>query len=401
MIKVVNQKPLLKSISSEDILSYFSSFGNSIDISENKIFEHIGKKPWTLNEFKKQNWGHSFHSIAPYIGRIKPSFAHWLIKLTTNPGDVVLDPFCGIGTVPLEADLLKRKAIGFDLNDYAITITKAKFDRRSLENNLKWLDEVKLEPQKIKLSTVSKYIKQFYHPKTLKEILSLKEKIIESKRHFLLGCLIGIVHGHRPQYLSAWTGYIIPFSPNTAAEYREVIPKLKAKITRMHSDSISKSVGSVIKKQDVKKISLPKNSVDIIITSPPYFDTIDYVTSNRLRLAILGISDDKSVDLKNKLIQKQKTYLDQMKIVGEKLHHILKNNSYCIFVLGDVHKPNGSRNTALEVSEIYSTLGYKTLKIIDDEIPRSTRTAHKWKGKKEMVNTKQKLDRILIMKVEK
>ena len=100
-------------------------------------------------------------------------------------------------------------------------------------------------------------------------------------------------------------------------------------------------------------------------------------------------------------IQKQKTYLDEMKIVGEKLHYILKNNSKCIFVLGDVHKPSGSRNTALEISEIYSTLGYKTLKIIDDEIPLSTRTANKWKGKKDMLNTKQKLDRILIMKVEK
>ena len=401
MIIVVGNKIIFNSNFSDDILSYFSSLGDSIEISDKKIVEHIGKKPWTLNEFKKQNWGHNFHSIAPYIGRIKPSFAHWLIKLTTNSEDTVLDPFCGVGTVPLQADFLKRKAIGFDLNDYAITITKAKFDRRSLENNLNWLDEIKLEPQKIKLSNVSEYIKQFYHPKTLKEILSLKEKIIQSKRHFLLGCLIGIVHGHRPQYLSAWTGYIIPFSPNTLPEYKEVIPRLRAKITRMHSDNISKSIGSIIKKQDAKKISLPKNSVDIVITSPPYFDTIDYVTSNRLRLAMLGISDDKSVNLKSKLIQKQKTYLDEMKIVGEKLHYVLKNNSYCIFVLGDVHKPNGSRNTALEVSEIYSTLGYKTLKIIDDEIPISTRTATKWKGKKDMVNTKQKLDRILIMKVEK
>ena len=286
----------LKSNSADDVLSYFSSFENSIDISENKIIGHIEKKPWTLNEFKKQNWGHSFNSIAPYIGRIKPSFAHWLIKLTTKPGDIVLDPFCGIGTVPLQADLLKRKSIGFDLNDYAIAISRAKFDRRSLQNNLKWLDEVKITPQKIELSNVSEYIKKFYHPKTLKEILSLKEKIIECRRHFLLGCLIGIVHGHRPQYLSAWTGYIIPFSPTTIAEYREVIPKLKAKITRMHSDSISKSVNSIIKKQDAKKISLPKNSVDIIITSPPYFDTIDYVTSNRLRLAMLGISDNKSIN---------------------------------------------------------------------------------------------------------
>lgn len=398
---MTSQKTLFESNSTEDTLTYFSSFEKSVNISDRKIIEHISKKPWTLGEYKKANWGNNFHSIAPYIGRIKPSFAHWLIKISTNPGDVVLDPFCGIGTVPLEADLLQRKAIGFDLNDYAITITKAKFDRRTLENNLKWLSNVKLEPEKIKLSSISKYIKQFYHPKTLKEILSLKEKIIEDKRHFLLGCLIGIVHGHRPQYLSAWTGYIIPFAPQSAPEYREVIPKLTAKITRSHLNQIPQSNQAIIKKQDSRKIRLAENSVDAVITSPPYFDTIDYVTSNRLRLAMLGIADENAVNLKEKLIQRQKTYLDEMKIIGKELHRVLKNDSLCIFVLGDVHKPTHSRNTAVEVSEIYSDLGYKTLKIIDDEIPLSTRTAHKWKGGKGLAKTKQKLDRILIMKIEK
>ena len=395
------QKTLLKSNSTEDLMNYFSSFEKLKNCSDREIIEHLEKKPWTLGEYKKQNWGNSFHSIAPYIGRIKPSFAHWLIKITTNPDDVVLDPFCGIGTVPLQADLLKRKSIGFDLNDYAITITKAKFDRRSLKNNLDWLSKVKLEPQKIDLIKIPKYIKEFYHPKTLKEIISLKEKIVEDKRYFLLGCLLGIVHGHRPQYLSAWTGYIIPFSPKTKPEYREVIPKLTAKITRMHSDILPQTYKPMIKKQDARKISLPKNSVDVVITSPPYFDTIDYVTSNRLRLAMLGIADEKATNLKKNLIQQQKTYLEQMEVVGEKLHSVLKNNALCIFVLGDVHKPNHSRNTALEVSELYSKLGYSTLGIVDDEIPISSRTAHKWKGEKEMLKTKQKLDRILIMKVEK
>lgn len=398
---MVSQKTLFESDSPDDVLSYFSSFKKNNNSSIDSIIEHIEKKPWTLGEYKKQNWGHNFHSIAPYIGRIKPSFAHWLIKTTTNPNDVVLDPFCGIGTIPLESDLLKRKSIGFDLNDYAIAVTKAKFDRRTLVNNLKWLSNVKLEPQKINLSLIPDYIKQFYHPKTLKEIISLKEKIIEDKRDFLLGCLLGIVHGHRPQYLSAWTGYIIPFSPTTPPEYREVIQRLKAKITRMHSEGIIQDNGSLIKKQDIRKIHLSENSVDIVITSPPYFDTIDYVTSNRLRLAMLGILDENASHLKKELIQQQKTYLDEMKVVGKKLHCVLKNNSLCIFILGDIHRPKYSRNTALEVSEIYADLGYKTLKIIDDEIPLARRTANKWKGSDELLKTKQKLDRILIMKIKK
>ena len=50
---MVGNKIIFNSNFSDDILSYFSSLGDSIEISDKKIVEHIGKKPWTLNEFKK------------------------------------------------------------------------------------------------------------------------------------------------------------------------------------------------------------------------------------------------------------------------------------------------------------------------------------------------------------
>jgi len=392
-----NLKSTLKTNQDFNIFDKFQASKKSVKT----IISFVNSKPWTIEPYKKENWGNKLHSTAPYIGRIKPAFAHWLIKLTTNPNDVVLDPFCGIGTVPLESDLLGRRAIGYDLNDYAITISKAKFDRRPLEDNINWLNNVKLNPQKVDLESVSPYVKQFYHPKTLAEILSLKQKIIECKRDFLLGCLIGIIHGHRPQYLSAWTGYIIPFVSSSKPEYREVLPRMIAKVTRMYSTGFPLETHGIIKKQDVREIKLPEDSVDSIISSPPYFDTIDYVSSNRLRLAFLGISDDSALKLKKKLIQQNKTYLEEMNFVGKKLHKILKNNSLCVFVLGDVHKPKYSRNTALEISEQYADLGFKTLAMIDDEIPLARRTANKWKGEKNLSKTKRKLDRILIMKVKK
>ena len=38
-----------------------------------------------------------------------------MVKCSTRPGDVVLDPYCGSGTTVLVADKLNREAIGFDL----------------------------------------------------------------------------------------------------------------------------------------------------------------------------------------------------------------------------------------------------------------------------------------------
>lgn len=384
-----------------ELLDYIESQPNQKTQSITQIIKHLKEKPWTLGIYKKENWGNRLHSVAPYIGRIKPSFAHWIIRISTQPGSIVLDPFCGIGTVPLEADLLGRKAIGFDLNDYAIAITKAKFDRRPLEDNLNWLSKIDLKKKKFDTRSISDYVKQFYHPKTLQEFLNLREKIKKEKRDFLLGCLIGICHGHRPQYLSAWTGYIIPFSPKTKAEYKPVIPRMLAKVKRMYETGFPLESNTFVAKHDARTMNLPDNSVDIIISSPPYFDTIDYVTSNRLRLAMLGIPEDDNPKLKESLIQKERDYLEQMKVVGNRLVNVLKDGSLCIFVLGDLHKNKRTRNTAAEVAQLYQDFGFENLAIIEDEIPLARRTANKWKGKKELAETKRKLDRVLVMRLHK
>ena len=84
-----------------------------------KIIKELKKNPWKKGKFKKQSWGIWLHSVSSYVGRIKPAFAHWLIDICSNENDVILDPFCGIGTVVLEADIMDRKAIGIDLNPYA------------------------------------------------------------------------------------------------------------------------------------------------------------------------------------------------------------------------------------------------------------------------------------------
>ena len=66
--------------------------------------------------------------------------------------------------------------------------------------------------------------------------------------------------------------------------------------------------------------------------------------------------------------------------------------------MGDVHYGKKSKNTALDVSEIYEKNGlFKTIDIIDDEIPASKTTIVKYGGEKAISQKKVKLDRILIL----
>lgn len=52
-----------------------------------------------------------------------------IIKIASDEGDVVLDPFCGSGTTLVSANLLKRKYIGIDINPEAVELTKLRLDK--------------------------------------------------------------------------------------------------------------------------------------------------------------------------------------------------------------------------------------------------------------------------------
>ena len=66
------------------------------------------------------------HRICSYLAMFPPNIAGYFINRFTEKGATVFDPFCGRGTTPLEAVLQGREAIGSDLNNLAIHLTKGK-----------------------------------------------------------------------------------------------------------------------------------------------------------------------------------------------------------------------------------------------------------------------------------
>jgi len=367
----------------------YSKIESIPNLSPMEILENIKKAQWKKNPYKFQNWANWLHRMSPYVGKIKPGMAHWLIKIASKEGDIILDPFCGIGTVPLEADLLNRVGIGVDLNPYAYIISKAKFDRHPLTEHFKWLDSVNIDTSKVSLDNQSQFMKKFYHPKTLKEILFIRDLMIKENKDFLLGCLLGIIHGHRPGHLSAVTSLVIPFDPKSKPEYKKVIPRIKEKVKRMYRDGFSLKTNSKAIHADARDMPLKEDSIDLVISSPPYFDTLDYVTDNRLRLEFLGYDSEKKEKLKSKLIQDDGSYLEEMRKVGMELRRVIKCGGYCIFVLGDLHKGKKVVNTAEEIKKIYEELGFVTHGTVEDAMPTNKCIPSIYK--------RTKMDRILVM----
>ncbi len=85
------------------------------------------KSVWDFGREGKANY--SVHRIGEYPSKIRPIvFAH-LVERFSNKGDTILDPFCGSGTVAVEAKLQGRNSINYDINPNAIQLTKTKLEK--------------------------------------------------------------------------------------------------------------------------------------------------------------------------------------------------------------------------------------------------------------------------------
>ena len=144
----------------------------------------------------------TLHQLAPYIGRMKTSMAGALVKEYSRKGDLIVDPFCGCGVLALEAAVLGRRVVCGDWNSYAVLLTRAKLfppvSLKAAERRLKHTWELALTKVKDQdLRSAPKWVRSFFHPETLRPALAFRDACIEREEHFLLACLLGILHHQR------------------------------------------------------------------------------------------------------------------------------------------------------------------------------------------------------------
>jgi SAM-dependent methyltransferase len=368
-----------------------------------------------INELDARYWHGSFNSresklqqLSPYVGKMKSGMAKVLIRLYSKPGDTVLDPFSGSGVVPLEAVLAGRRAWANDLSPYAYVLTLGKLDapgreKVALERARKLIDAVERDAPYIDLDVIPEWVREFFHPDTLREVVAAFRILQQQEDYFLTACLLGILHHVRPGFLSYPASHLVPYlrrnkyPPDEFPEmyaYRDLRSRLLAKVKRAYSrhrlpvDWEQRQY----KVWQVNTMDLPVDdeTVDAVISSPPYFGALDYARDNRLRLWFLGCTDWKELDAS--LTASKAVYLPQMSCCLKEIHRVLKPGSHCALVLGDVERDGETQRTA----EILADLAVEVTEnrfvvdtIYDDRIPDERRSRRRTRT--------TKFERILVM----
>jgi len=339
----------------EDVFK-FDELGTHTRI-ETKVIE--GQKiPFYINEFwtSKQRAASSLHEVS-YRACFKPQLPRFFIERLTDESDTVYDPFMGRGTTPLEAALLGRRALANDINPLSKILCGPRFSPPQLTEISQRLDELDLS------GTYPQHPDQlaFFHPDTLNQLEALREYFFERKEAKLLDSVDQWIRmvatnrltGHSPGFFSVYT-----LPPNQAVsahrqrkinEKREQRPEAKdvraiilkksksllSKLTvdeRRRLESVAGSeLLSVASAENTPLI--PDRSVDLVVTSPPFLDVVDYRLDNWLRCWLNGI-DSKSLPLSQ--LKKEEDWIEKMTLVFAELKRVIKPSGVIAFEVGEV-----------------------------------------------------------------
>jgi len=402
---------------------YFAEKEEGVEKGLNELLEHLrnnyyraphfglGKRhigdfiDWASTDLRKP----FLHYLHKYKGKGDPRISRALINLLrVNKSDTILDPFVGSGAFIADAPTMGLNAIGIEILEIGKLISEVKcnlnYDIKNLKKEIVNLfsnigysgrdlfssninNEIKEIKAKLKELTEENrfYVNILPH---LQKIIHLKNKIEQIQneriRKFLLLLLSQKIVEFSEKKRS--NNFIVSFKNYVEDRYLALYATLKL-AERLNVD-INNGEVEIIKADSTQLSFIDDDSIDGILTSPPYFDALDYIGNNKISIMILGFDEDlkfgstkeyyskfEKYDLKLpdsaknliSLLKKSKRslkaqivedYLKMMKLSFGECYRVLKPGKFYAMVVSKYHSwiINGEEQR-IETSKILADLG--------------------------------------------
>lgn len=364
------------------------------------IIKDLRKIDWS---FTKESTGFLTHDLHPYPAKYIPQIPGHIICRLSLRGDLVLDPFAGCGTTALEAVRLGRRAVCVDANPIGILIGKVKTSnldkiastdlhaiRSAIASRLR---ELPTNPADI-VNEFGRFIPEIpnidkWFPLSSRgELALIKSRIetMDSETGKNIAKLALSRIAIKVSYQDSETRY------SSKPKDIKVGETLKSFLLAL--DDIIKNVSltqSLLRygvcnfiTADIRKLDsriIGHQSVDLIVTSPPYGNANDYHLYHRFRLFWLG-HDPKSfgkIEIGSHLRhQKEVTgfeeYLSEMGESLELMFRVLKTGRYAVFVVGDPIYESTVYDGAGGLSDAAKNIGFEKVCVIERAIHQTKRS---------------------------
>lgn len=256
--------------------------------------------------------GYATHGLFPYRGKFHAQMIKALINVMgVEPGETVLDPMMGSGTVLVEAASMGIHSVGFDSSPLCLLMTQAKLDGMSVDPSL--------------IEAVAK--------KPLELFDALKEG----------GGPTGDVGADRLLHLAYLDsiGYAARRKGKDArALFKSVLKRYYGAVEKFHAATAGHlDLGSSLPLLgDARQLPLRDGSIQGVIFSPPYSFAVDYVGNDALQLGMMEVDldelRDRMVGLRGEGASRVELYFEDMGDVMSQISRVLATGRRCCVVVG-------------------------------------------------------------------
>lgn len=396
-----------------------------LTLDEIRNFEEVSRRLKELDwDFEKDATSYITHDIHPYTAKFIPQIPRQLILQLSVNGEVVWDPFGGSGTTAVEALFLNRVAISSDINPISKIIGRAKTTilRReettelfSLLDNINASYKGKLEALNNNNDSVNQvcgipsipHIKKWFGRNPISELSIIRDEIqnlsntsAKNVAMTALSVTVGKVSNQKSEtQYSAVEKNIRPgetikiFSDETY----EIINKVNL-LRQISPGNKPYFITADVRKPLVELGIIKENSIDLVVSSPPYPNSFDYHLYHRFRLFWLGFDPAEFADGEiGSHLRHQKqgngfdAYISEMRLALENIYLSLRPGRYAVLVVGDGVYKGQTYHTAEELALISKEIGFKDFEII-------TRSVHKTKRSIKPFARRLEKEKILVLR---
>lgn len=314
-----------------------------------------GRLRYFVNEFwtARQRQAARLHEIS-YRACFKAQLPEFFIAGLTAPGDTVYDPFMGRGTAPIQAALMGRRAVGVDINPLSLLLTRPRLAPVSTAAVEARLDEIAAAGPCRAADPLDADLQAFFHPETLSRIKGLRRWLggreaagrLDATDDWIRMVALNRLTGHSPGFFSVYT---LPPNQAVAAESqrrinarrrqeppeRDVLALIARKSRRLLAEGIAAPRFAPELRCAAAEATphIATGSVDLVVTSPPFLDIVDYAADNWLRCWFAGIDPAAVPIARHRSVA---AWTDFVARVFAELARVLRPGGWVAFEVGEV-----------------------------------------------------------------
>jgi DNA modification methylase len=322
------------------------------------------------------------HWFYPYKGKYHGQMIKALINfMGVGRDSLILDPFVGSGTTLVECATLGIPSIGIDINPALCVVSQIKVDSLAIDYPQFQRELTKAKPLDIfqyflqKPEIANKWFLGFGQLNQDTKFLLAQawehqfpdgfvKELPDTWRNLLFLCYLHALSDHT--YLQN-TNKAMPFEQFFLRDLNEYLDTISGSY-RVFIDRHVEICPPKVLFGTALELPLPSNTVDGIVTSPPYSIALDYIKNDKHLLDYLGIDTselkEQMLGLKGRSEEKIRFYRVDMKKSLQEMYRVLKPGCYAAILLGDVVVGTFRTNFAKEIVNWSKELAFSEAELI-------------------------------------